>query len=189
MAELRRTAENALDTLGTIHGREEGRDAVHLAVYSVTAGQRLLPGEHVAVRDGVAISVHPGEGPGIVDPFLTSRLEKGQRFWLVLYPKTVHSLRHVWSHPAFTDEPMVPAPVAGDEDVAYLIVCADDLGLSYERFMAETDAWVDGGDYYVGGSEAEGYTLNVEKFWPCWERVTGRTAPAGRRQSFISCSC
>ena len=46
---------DALETLGTIIGPEEKRDAIHLAVYPVCAGERLAPGSHVELgEDGLA---------------------------------------------------------------------------------------------------------------------------------------
>lgn len=80
-----------------------GRDAIHVAIAPVTAGAELVPGSHVTLNDkGVAV---PGRGAiGIVDPFLTVRcVLPGQRFYLFLYPKSVTSLRHVWTHPAFNE--------------------------------------------------------------------------------------
>lgn len=100
------SATDALATLGTIIDDTAKRDAIHLAVIPAIAAetQTLFPGHHVVVRGERAYRVASGEGVGIVDPFLTSRVEPGQRFWLILYPRTIQSLRHVWSHPAFLDE-------------------------------------------------------------------------------------
>lgn len=80
------------------------RDAIHIAVAPVTAAERLAPGQHVGlVQEGSWELAGPCAAPiGIVDPFLAGPVEPGQRFWLFLYPGTVTSLRHIWTHPAFT---------------------------------------------------------------------------------------
>lgn len=102
----RKVSTDALETLGTILSDKERRDAIHLAVEPVVAGSVLLPGQHVSVKDGVAYPAPAHRGLGIVDPFLTRGVEQGERFWFVMYPRQVHSLRHVWTHPAFADEPV-----------------------------------------------------------------------------------
>jgi hypothetical protein len=87
-----------------IEDGERRRDAIHIAVAPVTAGGRLSPGQHVGlIQKGSLEFVGPCDcNIGIVDPFLTSEIEPGQRFWLFLYPGTVTGLRHVWTHPVFT---------------------------------------------------------------------------------------
>ncbi len=115
MSDKRSVATDALATLGTIIDEHQKRDAIHLAVEPVIAGHILDPGDHIMVRNGVASVARPGKGLGIVDPFLIGRIEKGQRFWFVMYPRQVHSLRHVWTHPAFPDEAGTPAPITRDQ--------------------------------------------------------------------------
>lgn len=82
----------------------EKRDAVHIAIAPVVAGESLLPGDHVGfLVDGtVGEQDDPTKNIGIVDPFLRFGIRKGKEFWLFLYPNTVTSLRHVWTHSAFT---------------------------------------------------------------------------------------
>ena len=82
-----------------------GRDAVHVAIAPTTAACELRPGQHV---DQHGRPEGPGAVPvGIVDPFLREPVAAGQRFWLFLYPNTVTSLRHEWTHPAFqTNSPV-----------------------------------------------------------------------------------
>jgi hypothetical protein len=92
---------DALDTLGSKITDKEKRDAIHLAVYPTVAGQSLVPGMHVKLENGVAVATDLGEGFGIVDPFLTEYISPGEMFWLVIYPRQIHSLRHVWEHPSF----------------------------------------------------------------------------------------
>lgn len=97
---------DALETLGNIIHPTEKRDAIHLAVDPAYSDHYLNPGDHVRiVSPGKVVRVAIGKGHGIVDPFLRHPVEPGEYFWLVVYPREITSLRHVWSHPAFTDEP------------------------------------------------------------------------------------
>ena len=93
--------------LGELAPDGAGRDAIHVAVCPMTAGEDLNPGDHVGFglesrRDRVWKT--KVNAAGIVDPFLTAPVRKGQRFWLLLYPGTVTGLRHVWTHPKFPNE-------------------------------------------------------------------------------------
>jgi len=101
--------------LGRLVEGEAGRDAIHVAVVPLEAGEWLPVGCHFRVEGGVA---YRGDGPdaergrdgetvGIVDPYLAGEgVDKGQRFWGVIYPNAITGLRHVWQHPAF--RPKVP---------------------------------------------------------------------------------
>lgn len=109
-------AKDALDTLGTILTKDEGRDAVHLAVCCCRAAARIQPGDRVCLygepKDGLPISVMcRGNMPkapvfGIADPFLDKPygIDVGDYFWVLLTPRTITSLKHVWTHPAFPEE-------------------------------------------------------------------------------------
>ena len=89
--------------LGQLANEDSKRDAVHIAVAPLIAGDDLLPGHHVTVQDGIAYRIYASSDKphGVVDPFLVEPVRKGQRFWLFIYPGAVTSLRHVWTHPAF----------------------------------------------------------------------------------------
>lgn len=113
-ADKRTPHTDALDTLGSVIGPNEKRDAVHLAVVPAVAAHRLYPGDHVGFYYGTntAVKVTGNGAPkriGIVDPFLEGRIEKGDMFWLMIYPRKITSLRHVWTHPDVPEEP-APAP-------------------------------------------------------------------------------
>lgn len=96
---------DALETLGTAPLPEGvGRDAIHIAVYPAVAGTELYAGQHVAIRPEGAFVVRSDEAVGVVDPFLRETVLPGQRFWVLLEPRTITGLRHVWSHPAFGEE-------------------------------------------------------------------------------------
>lgn len=99
---------DALETLGMIHYKPEKRDAIHLAVEAVEAAYPLKPGQRIGIIKGKAYgslaSLNEEENVpyhGIVDPFLTNGPKTGERFWFVMKPREVRSLRHVWEHPDF----------------------------------------------------------------------------------------
>jgi hypothetical protein len=85
---------------------------VHVALAPVVAGENLEPGEHVGFLEGNRVSKHAEKNIGIVDPFLTATVRAGQTFYLCLYPNTVTSLRHDWTHPAFAKLPSAPHGMA-----------------------------------------------------------------------------
>ena len=129
----RSVSTDALDTLGTIHKREEHRDAIHLGVEPVIAGEDIAVGANIGIgKDGFAYATdyrNDIKAVGIADPFLANRIEKGESFWLVVYPRKITSLRHVWTHPDFDteDEPKVL-------DIAE--VSSDDLMVEIQRRLA-----------------------------------------------------
>lgn len=194
MSDNRSVATDALATLGTIIDEAQKRDAIHLAVEPVVAGERLRPGEHITVTDGVAMSADADEALGIVDPFLANPARKGQRFWFVMYPRQVTSLRHVWAHPAFPDEAGTPAPLPKPvadkvESERWLRdFCQRSDCPSYEVVIgvisSERSGWDD--DYlHFDGSDAHGSI--PPEFWTHVEVVLGRKL--ANHPTYFSCSC
>lgn len=114
-ADSRSPSTDALDTLGMIHYKPEHRDAIHLAVEAVEAACVLKPGQRIGIVDGKAFPAgtlitntrnlysQTSKVPyhGIVDPFLFRDVVKEERFWFIMKPREVRSLRHVWEHPDF----------------------------------------------------------------------------------------
>lgn len=192
-ADKRTVSTDALETLGTVIGVDEKRDAIHLAVEPVTAGaQRLMPGQDIGLDEEGKASAYAKPHLGIVDPFLKDTVQPGQRFWLVVYPRQIKSLRHVWEHPAFplsgeTEVAPQPSKAASEAWLRNFINGADCPG--YEEVIAKAvnnDSWSD--EYlHFDGSDAHGEI--PPEFWDHVEIVTGRKIPGDKRASFFSCSC
>jgi hypothetical protein len=198
------THTDALDTLGTIISPEEKRDAIHLAVFPAVAAVELTAGEHVGFdEDGKATLVPMGSdrAVGIVDPFLEAPVWKGQRFWLVVYPRQISSLRHVWEHPAFPAT-VEPVGLQASKDAAEkwlrehiqhwdapsdfdAVVEACTTGASSRNGDEYYSMRVESEYFYVGGEDASG-TITPE-FWDKMETFTGQRMTA--RPEFFSCSC
>jgi len=99
--------------LGQTPDSTAARDAIHIAITPVTSAERLFPGQHVGLIPGTSDRVTTAAPHiGIVDPYLTAPVQPGQRFYLCLYPQTVTSLRHEWTHPAFGVASVAPVAAA-----------------------------------------------------------------------------
>lgn len=193
-ADKRTPHTDALDTLGSIISVNEKRDAIHLAVEPVIAGEFLEPGDHIYLRDGKAFHIRGDEGIGIVDPFLKSTISKGDRFWLIVYPRQITSLRHVWEHPAFPPSGELPSPggTVSDKDSSEAWLrnfCATADCPGYDAVIAQlldpVDQW-DSDYLHFDGRDAHGDI--PEEFWTHAEVVTGKKFDSWRPKHF-SCSC
>ena len=185
-AEKRSVATDALETLGMVIDEGARRDAIHLAVEPTIAAKRLFPGQDVGI-DGT--TVNP---VGIVDPFLTRAVEPGERFWLVVYPRQITSLRHVWTHPAFDDAPTVSS--ASDDPVSvserWIEDFAKDIDQTVSRLMSAAEEWLEYGEYtYDNGESYKEHWDRFPEFWQHYEVVTGKAPAASDRHSFFTCSC
>lgn len=170
-----RTAETA----------NQSRDAIHVAIVALTAGQLLLPSQHVAIVDDVAVAKTTGT-IGIVDPYLRCPVEKGQDFWLFLYPNTVTSLRHEWTHPAFD----LPKISDATDSRLWVALFANDLGQTFDGLMDAAKKFQERGDYTYDNSESY-KAVDWEKwpeFWRHFERLTGLKENSDESCPF-TCSC
>lgn len=203
---------DALETLGYSIGPNEERDAIHLAVEPVVAGEYLKPGDHVRYEDGVAHKTksYSHGAVGIVDPFLMNVLRPGDRFWLVIYPRKIKSLRHVWECDGFPNssglkpKTFESAKMGKDlkieEAIRWVHNYVDELNsecgeysdysspTSYDELMSYAETWTSrgGGDYLNCGGLLEG-VYTSEEFWEKFRIITGKYV--NPQTNFFSCAC
>lgn len=210
MSDKRKVSTDALETLGMIIGDDEKRDAIHLAVEPVIAGARLYPGQDIGLQDGKAMPAAVGkaiagvDALGIVDPFLKEPVNAGERFWLVVYPRQIQSLRHVWSHPAFADEVGTPAPMTKESSEKWLREWVRDADCpKYETVMDALKTVLNGGVWSLNDDEVycrldeeylffggiDAHDDIPPEFWDHVEVVLGVTIPKEKRAESFSCSC
>jgi hypothetical protein len=191
-------------TVGTLIDESAGRDAIHIAIAPAVAAHTLVAGQDIGFVDEVGLGLvgKVSDPIGIVDPFLKDPVFAGQRFWLFLYPRTITSLRHVWTHPAFAEE-TATRPKNGNkqasEDWLRNFIARSDCP-EYDRLIAAVNAggnWQrsDDDDYYAIRIEDEYLHVNgwdahgeiPSEFWDHIEVVTGRKMT--KRPTYFSCSC
>jgi hypothetical protein len=197
--------KDATATMGSVLPDEVGgRDAVHVAVIACIANdaEELLAGQDVGVlpvksSTGEYIAATARIAPsliGIVDPFLKTKVSPRQRFWLFLYPRTITSLKHQWTHPAFEEMATAYAPPSQrmiSEQWLRNFAESNDCPY-YEKMLAIAVDFLDGddpgdGEYLLSRGSGAHCEIPPE-FWLHVENVTGRKV-SGARPTHFSCSC
>ena len=186
--------------IGEIIDETACRDAVHFALAPVIAAERLSPGQHIGFVGENTVGPLTNKPLGIVDPFLPGPVNKGDRFWMFLYPNTITSLRHEWSHEAFdteeNQEPVIANYVLTDKlpyddfisnSKTWLTEFAENAELSYDEIMDAAKDSIDHGEYISDGGKWEGFYTPPE-FWRHYEIVTGKPVE-DHDANFFSCSC
>lgn len=195
-ADKRTVHTDALATLGTIIDETAKRDAIHIGVEPCIAGEVLIPGENIGIIDGKAYN-SGCKLLGIADPFMKSNIKQGEMFWLLVYPRQITSLRHVWSHPDFSDSEIkeeVKESILMDKSKEWMIGWAkehmsEDYYGDDNKPLGDEEAYSNaieaGRNNHVGPYEgAEDYIDNT--WWDHWETITGLK---GNRDGYFSCSC
>ena len=193
-------------TIGKLIPEGSQRDAVHIAVAPVIAGATLKPGTHIGfISPNDTEAVAAVDNPiGIVDPYLTNPVYIGQRFWMFLYPRSITSLNHMWTHPAFENTIGVAQIIdfdrvqrkASSEQWLREFMAKSDCP-SYETVMNLIQNGKFSQDEYVGGYMDEEYMhFNgidahgdiPQEFWDHVEVVLDRPY-SGLKPTYFSCSC
>lgn len=145
--------------LGELITNNEKRDAIHIAVYPVTAFERLKPGHHVRFaypgNTEVVRMCHHESAIGIIDPFLTVTVEEGERCWLFMNPGSITGLRHEWEHPQ----------VDGEDRMGIAEFWLRDFALKYQL---DYDSMVKSADQYQGRITTGDRDIDMEEH----ERIT-----------------
>lgn len=175
------------------HGEIPERDAIHIAVAPVVAMTLLVPGQHIGfIQEGDLrlVGTTSSKLIGIVDPFLKQVVQPNQSFWMFLYPQTITSLRHLWTHPAFKAEHK-PSAGSSSESELWLRNFAQEAGVSYAVLMGGAEAFLDsGGDSYITTNyDTPTVVWNKRhEMWHHYEIVTG-TKVEDHEATFFSCAC
>lgn len=160
------------------------RDAVHVACVAVKANGSLKPGQHVGVKDGVAHQhlTHIG----VIDPFLKENVRAGELCWLFLYPGTITSLRHCWTHPSFPEEAVAASPNV--DSVRFLEQLAERRGQSYAELMELLEEGRTTGSGYGGDDDcADMLNEDVARIYQHYTAVTGLTLVGDT--PYFRCAC
>jgi hypothetical protein len=156
------------------------KDAIHIAVAPVTAGEKLNPGDHIGFLEGGTVG--EVENPiGIVDPFLKIPVKPDQRFWIFLYPKSTKNLRHDWEHPAFGLNGEIKTEEMSASEM-WIRSIAMQHHITYEQLIQI-------GKDFQAGKDSDFYFHDIDlsgKFWEHFESVTKTKVD---HDVYVPCAC
>lgn len=192
--------------LNELPGPDAVRDAIHIAVIPLIAGEDLYGGavqlkvgtKNVALR--AKDSYYGGESIGIVNPWHPASqgdyenvVRKGEAFYCLLNPGSVTGMRHHFQHPVFDSE-----PVEMSDSESWLRQFAQEWNFDFDELIKvgvnvqkATDRWqywitACGRDLHSAGELGE----DCDLFWYHLERHTGKQVDKDKRELLgWSCSC
>lgn len=188
--------------LGKLAKEGAVRDAVHVPIYPLEAGEKLSAKDDIVIgKDGRAYLCAVGDqATGIADPFLKVRsaiINEGDWFYICLYPNTVTGMVHHWAHPDFDnktpDVPVHPEIKKAKEWLTYAAAHIEDhYGVcTFERLMDKArDEWL-GEDYATAGfnSAMDFMNDNHVEFWRNYDIYTGGVNVNESHPTSFGCSC
>jgi hypothetical protein len=159
----------------------------------------MKPGDRIGFTDnGDAYTVvtNAKKSIGIVDPFLYEKaVYEGDRFYMFLYPNTITSLRHEWTHSDFEKEddlaklePTLYKLKGAVAEQKWVTDFADNVGSTYDEIMAAAESYLQSGDYLCRGGTFEGQSV-PDEFWDKYEIIKRKRVEESDRGTFFSCSC
>lgn len=186
--------------IGKVITSEQHRDAIHVPVMPIILGKGMEPGTRVYIRDGKAYPSH-GFAVGVIDPFLDGWEAEGKQVWLFLFPGSIKTLRHEWTH-AGIDSPAKPSPTKEESeawlrefvktadcpDFDDLVAAATGRNLNTVDEEYYPCAYSNDGEYlHFSGRDAHGEI--PPEFWDHVENFMGVKIGTGERATYFSCSC
>ncbi len=188
---MKKTTPNQMsDTkVGVLIDDTAQRDAIHIAVAPLKAGQVLQPGQRIGLINGDGVRESAAvPAIGIVDPFLREPVLIGQTFWLFLFPGTITSLRHAWTHPAFVQQMREQDSTAVLSSIAAKIGCSErDLLIRLDLYAKGSSA--DDDSIHEGLNSLQDEML-INLMWSAYEAVRGKTVePEIKSSTYFSCAC
>ena len=186
--------------IGQFLDDKQHRDAIHIAIAPVKAGDILRAGQEVSLDEkdqGIAVLPRGRAKVGIVDPFLPRSVKKGEYFYLFLFPNTVTSLRHEWTHPAFEDktaEKVLEAIGKMDEvaqSKAWMNSFATEFNMTGDDMVFAAMAYLESGEYVCLNEDTPDAAWSQRKaMWRHFTIITGIEVPEDKlERTFFSCAC